>query len=403
MLLKRKQKGMRISKITIFIQLMTLVPFVCLLASFSVYHFPGFNTLIYVIAFVSIGLVYRIQKDVFDFSRKQSVFFYFLCFIFPFFTSLLFFRFPNIGYLLSLIYACIFFLLKDEYRFRIYHFFIKILALLLVLSIVEYIVYHATGFMVHMGDVTRQITGGMVEFEHAILNVFQAWSFRFQSLTDEPGRIGTLCGFLLFTTNLTYYKKEFIVFLISGLLSFSFAFYVLLGIYLLTHLKSNLGSILIVLVVMGGIYWLMDEQVNESIIERYESQEYDNRISQGFEDKFHCFLKSGAIFFGNGFGAADDGPWDNQGGNSGVKREFYDVGMIGLLFIIIGYSFLFIRFNGFQYQTLMLLTVIWISYYQRSDGNFTPNIIIFFAYRLVDVYYPKLKNKECPQFRKIHC
>lgn len=383
----------KISRTTVFIQLMTLVPFVCLLASFSVYHLPGINTIIYIIAFVSLGLVGGIQKDVFDFSKKQSVVFYFLCFIFPVFTSLLFFRFPNIGYLLGLIYACIFFLLRDEYRFRIYHYFIKGLAFLLLLSIVEYIVYHVTGFVLHVGNVTRQITAGSVEFEHALFNMFQSWSFRFQSLADEPGRIGTLCGFLLFTTNLTYYKKEYIVFLISGLLSFSFAFYVLLGIYLLAHLKSRWGSVLVILVVMGGVYWVVDEQVNQYIIDRYEGQEYDNRISTGFKAEFHRFVKSGEVFFGNGFGATDEGRWNNRGGNAGVKRELYDIGLVGLFFIVIGYSFLFIRFNGVHYQTLVLLMVIWISYYQRSDGNFTPNIIIFFAYQLADVYYQKLKIK----------
>ncbi len=385
---------LRISRIGIFLRLMTLVPFVCLLASFSVYHLPGINTLVYMIAFASIGLVGVIQKDVFDFSNKQAVIFYFLCFFFPVFISLFFSRFPNIGYLFSLLYACIFFLLKDEYRFRIYHYFVKILAFLLALGIVEYIIYNATGMMVHLGEVNRQITGGNVSFEHAVFNLFQSWSFRFQSLADEPGRIGTLCGFLLFTTDLTYYKKEYIIFLLSGLLSFSFAFYVFLGIYLLTHLKARWGSVLVILVVMGCVYWLVDKQVNQYIIERYESQEYDNRVSSGFEEEFRDFIKSNRLFFGNGFGATDEGHWDNRGGNAGIKREFYDVGLIGLLFVIIGYSFLFLRFNGIHYQTLVLLMVIWISYYQRSDGNFTPNIIIFFAYQLVNVYYPKLKTEH---------
>lgn len=384
----------KISRVSVFIQLMTLVPFVCLLAPFSVYHLPAINTLVYLIAFVSIGFVHGIRDCVFDFSKKQLVVFYFLCFIFPVFTSLLFFRFPNIGYLLSLVYACIFFLLKEEYRFRIYHYFIKILAFLLVLSIVEYITYNTTGFVIELGDVIRKQLAGDVYFIQGLFNFFTEWSFRFQSLADEPGRIGTLCGFLLFTTNLTYYKKEFVVFLLSGLLSFSFAFYVLLGIYLLTHLKTRWGSVLIIFVVMGSVYWLVDEQVNEYIIERYEGQEYDNRISAGFEEEYHRFLQSGSIFFGNGFGAANEGPWENQGGNVGVKREFYDVGLIGLIFIVIGYSFLFLRFNGVHYQTLVLLMVIWISYYQRSDGNFTPNIIIFFAYQLVGVYYPKLALKN---------
>jgi hypothetical protein len=373
---------------------MILVPLTDLLAKYSLYHFPGMTTIVFLLSFLGLGLVYDQFHKIFDSSNIRVIQIYFVCCFLPILISIVFHQYiPNIGIFTGLLYACVFLSLKDNYRHYIYHYFIKILSIVLLCGIIESLICTIIGHSIFLGYIERNQSSGIKIFEQGIFNIYSTGFrdiIRFQSLTDEPGRIGTLCGFLLFTINPKEYKREYIIFIIAGLLSFSFAFYVLSVIYLISNITFK--KIWISILTMGIIalfYLYFQESVDKYIVQRYYSEEYDNRVSDNFQNEFDRFITTNEIFFGKGYGSKDDERW-NYGGNTGLKSDIYQVGIVCFLMFFLMFSYLFVRYNKINYKTIVLILVIWISYYQRSDGNFSPNIVIFFA----NNYIFNLKNNE---------
>lgn len=370
-----------------------LVVFIFLLAGFSLYHLPGMNSAICILALLSIGLV-RNSHSIFLASNNAIQLFFIYSILLITISILLHFQIPNIGVLLSVLYTYVFLRLKGEYRYYIYHRFVTVLAVLLFLSIVEHVLYLITGFFIQLGEAERSVTMGSQHFYHAVFNVFSVSSTgfcRFQSLADEPGRIGTLCGFLLFTVNPRYYKKQFVVFIIAGLLSLSLAFYALLLCYLFISVlffKKIKYAVGVGCVLLIGYFYNQDK-IDYMIIDRvqngYSNDELDNRVSYEFKRELNRFYCSEDIFLGRGYGASGD--IVQTGGNAGLQRAIYEIGVLGVFFWFLIYNNLFVKFNKFSFDSLLLLGVIWISYYQRDDNYFPPNTVLLFAYKLTPTYY----------------
>ena len=84
-------------------------------------------------------------------------------------------------------------------------------------------------------------------------------SFRFYSMFDEPGVVGTLGTFLLFANRYDFRKWYNIVMILSCLLTFSLAGYILTFIgliyFMVTHRKSFKMAfpLIAITIVLGGI------------------------------------------------------------------------------------------------------------------------------------------------------
>ena len=161
--------------------LFLLVPFVCLLSGYSKFYFiPHLDVYINLLC-LFFWIFYG--RGLLDTSKTVPILIYSLSCVWVICTPLgAHGERPFVKLVYEFMFAVSFLFLKPEYRFWIYDKFIKILAVI----------------------------------------------FRFQSLTEEPGVVGTLCAFILFTIDRKKYKKEFYIFCLAGILSLSLAFYLLL-------------------------------------------------------------------------------------------------------------------------------------------------------------------------------
>src|SRR5690606_28258663 len=67
---------------------------------------------------------------------------------------------------------------------------------------------------------------------------------RFYSIFDEPGTLGTLSAFVLYGNRYMFRRKENLIILIGGILTFSLAFYILLIAGLFIQNIRNIKQIL---------------------------------------------------------------------------------------------------------------------------------------------------------------
>lgn len=170
---------------------------------------------------------------------------------------------------------------------------------------------------------------------------------RFQSFFNEPGHLGTVCSLLLFT-QIGRWKRWYNILLVVALfLSFSLAGYVLfvivvfLGLWMKRRhmLPKILAAIGVIAVVGVGAYFYNNgnNMVNQLILARLEVDKTgklsgDNRVSEGFENEYNDFIKSGDILLGREYAV------DKYGfGNSGYRVFIYGEGLLGVLFAVIFY------------------------------------------------------------------
>lgn len=368
--------------------LFLLVPFVCLLSGYSKFYFiPHLDVYINLLC-LFFWIFYG--RGLLDTSKTVPILIYSLSCVWVICTPLgAHGERPFVKLVYEFIFAVSFLYLKPEYRFWIYDKFIKILAVIFCLGIIEYVLA-MLGITHFWGLLHRQVSSGILPFYQGTFCIFPSYYghsvFRFQSLTEEPGVVGTLCAFILFTIDREKYKKEFYIFCLAGILSLSLAFYLLLLFGLLGKIKAmKLKFLLVSVLLASSVYFVFENAINERIVNRVNVDnlnEIDNRSSIMFQKIFNQFLLSNDVSWGIGnrtFYSKD------YGSNAGVKKMIYQYGFIAIFILFFSYSYIFLKFNGVRYSTLLVLLAIWLSFYQRTDWNFSPNIIIFFSYSLAHI------------------
>ena len=381
----------------VFLWFYPVVVYISLLGSCSIYHqIPGLMTFTFILTFL---VAFLCPKTIYDkrYSEYAKIFSIgiFLYIIINIIVSDSFQvenRFLKIPF--GFVFIYIFLKLKDQYKEIVFSRFLTIYTIILLLSIIEFlvIIYFHGGVL--LGTVSKTTQENSV-FYHYIFNIIKAGGFRFQSLCDEPGDIGTLNGLLIFLIgDIKKYQKQFIVILLGGLLSLSFAFYVLLlifGVYTLSKLRLKF----VLFAIFGGIlfYSLMATEINQFIIERYTEELYDNRTGSGLEAHFDSFVNSSDIWFGKGFHAELylRQSYGGGGGSAGFKKELYETGVIGLFILFITFSYPYIKLRKINYSTMLFFFVFWLSYYQRSN-IYEPDISLAFFSAPILLNYNKLKD-----------
>ena len=300
--------------------------------------------------------------------------------------------------LFGLMYAFCFLRISYGLQARIIKCFVWVLAILLTCSIVEFTIYESTGWGIVLGQATRVTTVRETHFVNLVFNLIGTdyGVARFRSIADEPGRIGTLCGMLIFLTwRVRSLRIPFIVFLISGIISFSLAFYVLLGIFLITHFRVSLKRMIIGIAVTGATIYVAYDRFEELIVMRImadgeieDIEDIDNRTSKIFDKYFDRAFENGQLWLGVGVNNLPKQiEIEGSGGNAGAKKWIFQYGFVAL-------AFLFITFNRVYLRRLRrkpdikdygFLIAYWLSFYQRSDIMPPFFIIAFMAIPIIDI------------------
>lgn len=307
---------------------------------------------------------------------------------------------PSVGVTCEIILLSCLLRLKSEYKAWLFDRFITVLAVLFGLCVVEYIF----ACFLHVGFINNtpiyRFEGNEHYFYQGVLNLFPYYYTygvaRFQAFTEEPGLVGTLCAFIIACMNPQKQKWQFFVFIISGILSLSLAFYLLFGLWLVSNslsLKNSKNMLLVLFALIPAFMYFgdsIDEVVVERVTERGSISAVDNRANETFKNAFNDFMTSGDVYFGRGlryFHSTFDHVAGEHGGNAGAKPFIYSYGMFSMVLLFIVFSFTFLKINGYNRRSYFILLLFWLSFYQRDVWSTPYNMLVLMMYS----YYDKLQ------------
>lgn len=274
-----------------------------------------------------------------------------------------------IGIVEGLLHIFIFFSifkLDRDYLRKLIHICCVVMGGFLTISIFGFVLYlfgfPLPSFSTATGDM-------MYTFENYYLfliddRVFFMLIPRFHSVFLEPGHLGTATTFLLLT-QIGHWKKWYnIILIITTLITFSLAAYVLFIMVMfasawIRHKQFFLKAIGILALLIGvGIgaffYEQGDNMLFSLIIERMEVDDGkivgDNRVTESFEAVYEDYIKSDDVLFGREYKIEDFGF-----GNAGYRVYIYDNGLFGLLLIALFYLSLIIYCKEPRAVIVMLL------------------------------------------------
>lgn len=209
--------------------------------------------------------------------------------------------------------TCSVFLFNDQFINKIFESFTRVYSILMIPSIVVFILVLA-GFDYLLPSTILdpiEVSKGHNYVHYPFLVMPDYLTnidfFRFMAFYDEPGVVGTISGLLLFSRRLNF--KDWITYpvLISGILSMSLTFYVMLVVYILviSDLKTKIWILSILTVIISLSYVYVEEYLNMYILERLDFSDGkmsgNNRTSASFDMFFHNFIRNdNHLFFGYG-------------------------------------------------------------------------------------------------------
>src|ERR1035437_6929063 len=152
---------------------------------------------------------------------------------------------------------------------------------------------------------------------------------RYLGYYDEPGVIGTISGVILMSSGFNLKKKINIPIFIAGLLSFSFAFYLITLIYGIIFLRTKYKILLAIVSIGIIILFTENKLLNTYVFSRFnfENGKFagDNRDDGNFETFYGHYSKSVDYYFGIGQKASS---LNNKGGAS-YKDLIVSYGIFG--------------------------------------------------------------------------
>ncbi len=204
--------------------------------------------------------------------------------------------------------------------------------------------------------------------------------FRFYSLFDEPGVLGTLSSFILYGNRYDFKKKENVVILIGCLFTYSMAFYVitLLGwLYQSTRSfkKFVLTSGVIILLVQVSLYLMIDDQAfQQSVVERFSDiglNQVERRSGSYLNVFWDKFVVSNDFLFGMGTSFITENIWDI---GCSYKTFVIEYGLLGTVLLIMMYIHLVKRWN---YLIFGFVVLFFLSFLQRPYAFTSWQIFVF--------------------------
>ena len=199
--------------------------------------------------------------------------------------------------------------------------------------------------------------------------------YRFQGMFDEPGVLGTIAVLLLSGDNYKIKNNlKNIIILTGGILSFSFAFYVLSFVYF--SIRKNYKFLIIVLILYLLIAALNLNLTDNSFLDRYlfsrseaffSGNVFEQRMTQHARAVFHDFIRYSdfsTLLFGHGAGAARGDPLMRA--SSTVLLSIYNRGILGLSLLVL-FPLIYTLLINKTKTGFILLIIFFLSIYQRPN------------------------------------
>ena len=295
-----------------------------------------------------------------------------------------------------LFYIPFFILMRDDLKLLCLDRFVKILSIILTLALIEYFVFlfFNKGIILYSGI-------GRVGFEDLkfyvfdqyLLNIFYTGQVvpRFQCLCEEPGCIGTLCGFLIYALKgRKEYRYQYFVFIIAGAFAFSLAFFALFVLHFFLNAKGKSQTITIVLLLFVVGYVVFSEAFNSLLLYRLQGgfQDADNRLTEDFGYTFSKALMEGGLWLPHGSGAGSFG--------AGAKMWIWRYGIISFIIVFISYYYCYWQkvktYKVSFWPCIVFFIAFWMSFYQRHWIFNIDYMIVFISFPMIYAY--QTNNKD---------
>lgn len=352
-----------------------------------------------------IGLIVSLGIFLFvlwDFNcNPLRLFSYFLLFIFYFISSLYTYHVNLTGLFFYGLLPLSFYFINEKNWVYVFKKILLIYSLTLIPSLIVY-------FLVVWGnvDLPHSIIPPLNELKQHdyysypfLVTSDGLESFRFYGYFDEPGVIGTFSGtlFVINKCNLKDWKNW--ILLISGIVSFSLFFYLLIVIYV--FLFSSLKSKLLLAIIMFAFVAVLigtDNPFNDLIIQRLNFEEMDDlsrltRTDSDFDNFYNKFVNSDMIWFG--YGSTYSEKVANQSGAS-YKDIIVDHGIIMFIIYIVALFFYYLSYKLKYKQILFLLFIMSANIYQRPFIFALAYIFLLVSppavLKMMETEYPKYYN-----------
>lgn len=303
---------------------------------------------------------------------------------------------PVTSTVLFAIFGSAFLTVNNKIRELSFYYFTKVFSIFLLLGIIEFLFY-LKGYFIPLGITERSITNGKYTLVQGFFNFFSLYSkdmIRFQSMAEEPGLIGTLCALMVFVIDRKVFRKEFYVFIVSGFLTFSMAFFILISLYFMTQLR-NIRTLIYIILIFGALCGVYDTYKHTHIVKHYITRRFekgrsgDNRVTREFDNYFRQkFMCSKNVFVGEGVKVMyrKRSIFNRTGGNAGGKVMFLQIGLFGICLLMWFYTKAILNNKGYNDMSLFFILVFWISFYQRE--------YIIYPYMIMLAFSPLLLDKE---------
>ena len=218
--------------------------------------------------------------------------------------------------------------------------------------------------------------------------------FRFYSIFDEPGVIGTISSFLLFANRYNFKDRRNIIILIASIFTFSLAFYILtlfsITLYNITRIskliKIYLFIVLITLILFfSGIGRLAFSSLVFDRIQSINSS-MDSRTSQNMKQYFSEYIKSKDAILGKGIKFLNN---EIDSHDTGYRYFLIENGILG--FILILFMYIILQYNNkyiYNRNIFIYFMLFLISFFQRPN-LFTPWQLIIFSSGISVLSKPK--------------
>lgn len=199
----------------------------------------------------------------------------------------------------------------------------------------------------------------------------QTETSRLCGLYNEPGYFGTIAAFILIIEQFNLKRIGNIVILFAGLLTLSFAFCLLIMIYLFIRYRKSrtiIGVIFILILAVTSVKFLdTNDGPASRLIDRFSIEDGkfkgDNRIKKNVEDAIDSMFDSYDFIIGMGPEAFEK--LGLQGGNAGLKVYFFKYGLLGFS-ILWGLTLVMtLMYANWDRRCYLFIVLFFISTYQR--------------------------------------
>ncbi len=303
--------------------------------------------------------------------------------------------FVGLGTIMKAIIIVIFILQPREGKGNIFRIFSVLFAFSLLPGIVYCVlnILHITlpvGYIESVSEIKQANAQHYLHYFGAVFreNIYYSPIFKqVCAIYDEPGIVGTISAFILFANNYDIKKnKHLILVILGGILSMSFAFYVISLVAFLLMLISRkkikrkyffVGVFFAIILIFA---------FNNPIFQQFVFQRFklvnlinNNRTSSQFDLLYNDFIATGfsdgSIFFGLGNG----NPIYHSVDVSSYKVIIYNLGLVGFLLIIGWYLGWGLRYSGGSRLSKIYLFIFMLSIYQRPWIIYLYYIVILFG------------------------